>query len=141
MHVYYDRSGRYRGASTGPLGLAVGGWLWVLALPVSIPLYYLPREIARSGLSPRVKLGAIAGLFAGLLIIGVLASAHTAGQAQAAGCIPVASAPSGYLLPASDPCSVGYVPRVGCVTTVAGDAAAGTGGCGFAERPQVVGGP
>ena len=141
MRVYFDRSGRLRGYSLGLFGVAGLWWLWLLLLPLTIPLYYFPRAVTRSGLSDAAKLLTIGGALGVLLIIGVLASAHTASQAKAAGCIPIAHVPSWYLLPASDSCAVGYTPRVGCTTTVSSDPAASTGGCAFGEKPRTVTGP
>jgi hypothetical protein len=143
MRVYYDRDGRPRGYSQS-LGEA---WFWngsliglflQLCLAVFLlPLYWFPRAVWRSRLTPPAKLLVIGGVWGALILIGVLSNAHTHSEALAKGCgISEDNIPSDYLQPSdSYRCPDGYLPTRGCIVTVNTDPANGTGGCDYGEKP------
>lgn len=141
MRVYYRPQGSRVGVSTGIFGVGALFWLWLLFLPLLAVLYYFPRAVWSSGLTDAAKLVTVGTVWGTLLVIGIVASADTASSAKAAGCVDLATVPASYLLPASDQCPAGYVPKLGCTVTVTADPAQGTGGCAFGEKPAAVTGP
>jgi hypothetical protein len=124
VRIYYDKNGRPRGYSRSLLGT----WFWngsLIGLFIQfclavflLPLYWFPRAVWRSGLAPAAKLMVIAGVWGALILVGVLANTHTASEAQAAGCIDIATAPKDYYDPSggNNNCPDGYELGPGSIT-------------------------
>jgi hypothetical protein len=116
VRIYYDRNGRPRGYSRGLLGT----WFWhgsLIGLFIQfclavflIPLYYFPRAVWRARLPPVAKLAIIGGVWGAPLLVGMISNAHTASEAQAKGCIDIATAPKDYYDPSggNNNCPDGY---------------------------------
>jgi hypothetical protein len=116
VRIYYGPNGRPRGYSRRLLGT----WLWhgsLIGLFIQfclavflIPLYYFPRAVWHSRLEPLAKVAIIVGVWGGLILLGVIANAHTASQARALGCIDIATAPKDYYDPSGgdNRCPDGY---------------------------------
>ncbi len=144
MRFYYDQRGRPRGYSQsfGEAwfwnGSLIGLFIQLCLMVFLIPLYFFPRAVMRSGLAPMAKLAVIGGVWGGLILFGVLYSAHEHAVATANGCgISSDNIPADYLLPANGGvnCPDGYLPNRGCIVTTNSDPAQDTGGCGWAEKP------
>ena len=103
--IYYGPDGRPRGYSRSPLGT----WLWhgsLIGLFIQfclavflIPLYYFPRAVWHSRLEPLAKVAIIGGAWGGVILLGVIANAHTASQARGAGVHRHRHRPEGLLRP------------------------------------------
>jgi hypothetical protein len=116
VRIYYGPDGRPRGYSRRLLGT----WLWhgsLIGLFIQfclavflIPLYYFPRAVWHSRLEPLAEVAIIGGVWGGLILLGVIANAHTASQARALGCIDIATARKDYYDPSGgdNRCPDGY---------------------------------
>jgi hypothetical protein len=116
VRIYYDRNGRPRGYSRSFAeawfwnGSLIGLFIQFCLAVFLIPLYWFPRAVWHSRLTPAAKVAVIGAVWGGLVLVGVIANARTASEAQAKGCIDIATAPKDYYDPSggSNNCPDGY---------------------------------